>query len=202
MAKRKIKGDGENNKQEKFGLNHGITEVGKASKIIRSNLQQNPTTATEPPKATCAQFLDGDCHLPGQSLPKPDHTFHEKNFPNIWDNSTSLLPNKLCHPCPGLERRRSTTGTVNWGWEKLRAKTHKISALSMWRMECVGLRPFPKCPKCPEVPQQLRMGICQWDISGEQRHQCPNIYRNTGAPGLPAHLQESHSKSHLKCHFP
>lgn len=95
--------------------------------------------------------------------------FPWKVFPNIQDNSTSLLPNKFCHPCHGLERKRSSAGTVDWGWEKLRAKTHKISALSLWRMECVGLRPFPRCPqgapKGPEEPQQLRIGIWQWDIS-------------------------------------
>lgn len=38
MAKRKIKGDGENKKQVKFGLSNGITKVGKASKIIKSSL--------------------------------------------------------------------------------------------------------------------------------------------------------------------
>lgn len=55
-------------------------------------------------------------------------------------------------------------------------------------------------PKGPEVPQQLRIGICRWDISRERRHRCPNICRNRGAPGLPAHPQEPHSQSDLKSH--
>lgn len=36
MAKRKIKGDGEDKKQVKFGLNHGTIKAGKGSKIIES----------------------------------------------------------------------------------------------------------------------------------------------------------------------
>lgn len=79
MAKRKIKGDGESKKQVKFGLNHGITKVGKASKI-KSNLQPNPITATKPPRATCAQFLDGDSATSLGSLFQCLTTLSMKNF--------------------------------------------------------------------------------------------------------------------------
>lgn len=200
MAKRKISGDRQNKMQVKFGLNNGIIKVGKGSKIIKSNLQPHPLTATEPPRATCAQFLDGDSAPLWAASSLPDHSYHEKIFPNIQDNSTSLLPNKLCHPCPGLERKGSTAGTVDWGWEKLRAKTPRISALSLYRWSVGAWGLSQGVPKGPEVPQQLRIGICRWDISRERRHRCPNICRNRGAPGLPAHPQEPHSQSDLKSH--
>lgn len=141
------------------------------------------------------------CHLSGQPLPMPDHSFHEKIFPSIQvSKSTSLLPNKPCHPCPGLEREGSTTGTVVWGWEKLRAKTQDFSPVSgedgVWGPEAFS-KASPSAPKCPSSSGS---GSCQQDISREQRHRCPSIYRNRRAPSLPAHPQESHSKSDFKSH--
>lgn len=99
-----------------------------------------------------------------------------------------------------------------WSGEKGELQGHWIGAGRCWeqthpgfqpclcRMECGGLEPFPGCPQGPWGVPAAQHWICQWDISREQRHQCPNICRNRGAPGLPAHPQEPHSQSDLKSH--
>lgn len=72
-----------------------------------------------------------------------------------------------------------------WGWQQLRAKPWDLRAgfqpclWGGWSVWAWGRS--QGVPKGPEVPQQLGIGICQWDISREQRHQCPNIYRNWAA---------------------
>lgn len=87
-----------------------------------------------------------------------------------------------------------------WGWEKLRAKTQDFSPVSAEDGVC-GPEAFSKVsPSALKCPSSSGSGSCQQDISREQRHQCPSIYRNREAPGLPAHPQESHSKSDLKSH--
>lgn len=152
MTKKKIKGDGENKKQVKFGVSHGIIEVGKASKI-KSNLQPNPTTATKAPRATCAQFLDGDSATSMGSLFQCLTTpSRKKIFPNIQDNSTSLLPNKLCHPCPGLERKGSTTGQWSGAGRAESKDTQDFSPVHVEGGVC-GFEAFskvsPSALKCP-----------------------------------------------------
>lgn len=167
-------------------------------------LEKAPRSSTFnqiPPRATCAQFLDRDSATSLGSLFQCLTTlFHEKIFPGIQDNNnTSLLPNKPCHPCPGLESKGSTAGTVDWGWEQLRAKPWRISALALCRMECVGLTPFPRCPQGP------------WGAPATQDWDLPVAHlKETEAP-MPKHLQEPRSpwpacspsgipKSDLKSH--
>lgn len=54
MAKKKIKGDGENKEQMKFELNHELPRLEKAPE------SSSPTFNQITPRATCAQLLDGD----------------------------------------------------------------------------------------------------------------------------------------------
>lgn len=107
------------------------------------------------------------CHLPGQPLPLPDHSFHEKKFPNIQDNSTSLLPNKLCHPCPGLERKGSCRASGLGLGEAESKDTQDFSPVSAgWSVGAWGLS--QGVPKGPEVSQQLGIGSASGTSQGNR----------------------------------
>lgn len=197
MAKGKIKGDGENKKQVKFGLNCGIIIVRKGSKIIKSNLQPNPTMATKP----SAQSLDGDSAISLGSLFKCLTTLSMKKF--------SLISKKIAHHyCQMSFVIRALV------WREGRAlQGHWIGAGRSWEQRHTRFQPCPcggwsvwtwglfqGVPKCSEVSQQLRIRICHLGHLEGTGHQCPNIYRSRGAPALPAHPQQCHSKSDLKSH--
>lgn len=157
MAKRKIKSDGENKKQVKFGLNHGITKVWKASTIIKSNLQPNPTMATEPPRATCSQFLDGDSATSLGSLFQCLTTLSMKKFSLVSKYPRAPHYCQISLVIHALVWRERGALQGQWfgagrSWEQ----RHKISALSLWRMECGGLRPFPRRPPVPRSAPAAR----------------------------------------------
>lgn len=78
-------------------------------------------------------------------------------------------------------------------WEQ----RHKISALSLGRMECGGLRPFPRRPP---VPRSATAARDRDPASRTSRGNRGTDARNRRAPSLPAHPQESHSKSDFKSH--
>lgn len=174
-----------------------LLRLEKAPRSSSPTFNHMPITATEPPRATCAQFLDGDSATSLGSLFHCLTTLPMKKFSLI---SKTTAP-QYCQTSFAIHalvwRERGAAGTVDWSWEKLRAKTPRISALSLqdgvW-----GPGAFPKCPQGPWGVPAAQDWICQWDTSREQRHQCPNICRNWRAPGLPAHPQEPHWQPDLK----
>lgn len=199
MAKRKIKGDGENKNQVMFGLNHGIIKGWKA-------LQDHQVQASTKSHHGHWSTKGHECSVLGWWLPPPwawghgsAHSFHEKMSPKSRKRAHHYCQiSSVIHALVWGERgalQGQGTG-VGRSWEQ----TQQISALSLWRMEC-GPEAFSKVsPSALKCPSSSGSGSCQWDISREQRHQCPNFYSNRGAPGLPAHPQESHSELDLKSH--
>lgn len=199
MAKRKINGDGENKNQVKSGLNNGIIKVGKGSKIIKSKLQPHPIMATEPPRATCAQFVDGD------SVTSLGSLFHCLTTLSMEKNSliSKTTAPHYCQTSSAIHavvwRERGAAGTLDWSWEMLRANTPRISALSLqdgvW-----GPGAFPRVsPRALRCPSSSALDLPVGHLKGTEAPM-PKHLQNRGAPGLPAHPQEPHSQSDLKSH--
>lgn len=155
--------------------------------------------ATEPPRATCAQFLDGDSATSLGSL------FHCLTTLSMKKNSliSKRTTPHYCQTSSAIRalvwRERGAAGSVDWGWEKLRAKTPRISALSLqdgvW-----GPGAFPKVsPRALRCPSSSGVDLPVGHLKG------------TEAP-MPKHLQElrspwpacspsgAHSQSDLKSH--
>lgn len=187
MAKRKIKGDGENKKQVKFGLSNAITKVGKASKIIKSSLQPNPTTATELPRAPCAQFLDGDSATSLGSLFQCLTTPSMKTF-SLTSKTTAHRHSQISFVIHALVwRERGALRDSGLGLGEVESKdAQDFSPVSVEDGVCGPEAVSKVSPSALKCPSSSGSGSCQQDISRGNRG--TNAQVSTGTEELLACL--------------